>query len=62
MLINYAWPQLQRKRLYFQHDRAALHYAVNSTGMAFLDRWIGRLGLFDWPTPSPDAIFFFGDI
>ena len=28
MLVNYAWPQLQGKRLYFQHDEAAPHYAV----------------------------------
>ena len=28
MLVDYAWPQLQRKRLYFQHDGAAPHYAV----------------------------------
>ena len=28
MLVDYAWPQLQGKRLYFQHDEAALHYAV----------------------------------
>ena len=28
VLVNYAWPQLQGKRLYFQHDGAASHYAV----------------------------------
>ena len=28
MLVDYACPQLQRKRLYFQHDGAASHYAV----------------------------------
>ena len=28
MLLDYAWPQLQGKRLYFQHDGAALHYAT----------------------------------
>ena len=28
MLVDYAWPQLPSKRLYFQHDGAALHYAV----------------------------------
>ena len=28
MLVDYAWPQLQGKRLYFQHDGAAPHYAV----------------------------------
>ena len=28
MLVDYAWFQLQRKRLYFQHDGAAPQYAV----------------------------------
>ena len=28
MLLDYAWPQLQDKRLYFQHAGAALYYAV----------------------------------
>ena len=28
MLVDYAWPQLQLKRLYFQHDGAAPHYAI----------------------------------
>ena len=28
ILVDYAWPQLQAKRLYFQDDRAAAHYAV----------------------------------
>ena len=26
--MDYTWPQLQRKRLYFQHDGTAPHYAV----------------------------------
>ena len=28
MLVDYAWTQLQRKRLFFQHDEAAPYYAV----------------------------------
>lgn len=28
MLVNYAWSQLRRKELYFQHDGAGAHYAV----------------------------------
>ena len=28
MLVDYAWAQLQGKRLYFQDDGAAPHYAV----------------------------------
>ena len=28
MLVDYGWPQLQRNRMYFQHDGAAPHYAV----------------------------------
>ena len=57
MLVDYAWPQLQRKRLYFQHDGAAPHYAVIvSEGFdeKFPVCWIGRCGPFDWPAPSPD--------
>ena len=57
VLVDYAWPQLQRKKLYFQHDRVAPHYAVivrewfNEKSPS---RWIGRCGPFDWPAPSPD--------
>ena len=50
MLVDYAWPQLQRKRLYFQHDGAAFHYAViigEWLDEKFPGRWIGRRGLFD---------------
>ena len=28
VLVDYAWLQLRRKRLYFRYDRAAPHYAV----------------------------------
>ena len=50
MLVDYTWPQLQCKRLYFQHDGAAPHYAV--IVREWLDeklhgRWIGRCGPFD---------------
>ena len=45
MLVDYAWPQLQRKRLYFQHDGAAPHYAIivgEWFDKKFPGRWIGR--------------------
>ena len=57
MLVDYTWPQLQRKRLYFQHDRAAPHYAVlvgEWLDEKFPGRWTGRCGPFDWLAPSPD--------
>ena len=65
MLVDYTWPQLQGKRLYFQHDEAASHYAV--IVREWLDEkvpgsWNGRRGFFDWSARSPDVIFFFGDI
>ena len=50
MLVDYAWPQLQHKRLYFQHDGAAPHYAVvvrEWLDEKFPSRWIGRRGLFN---------------
>ena len=54
MLVDYAWPRLQCKRLY---DGAAHHYAVIEG--EWLDeklpgRWIGRCGPYDWPAHSPD--------
>ena len=36
MLVDHAWPQLQRKRLYFQHNAAAPHYAV------IVDEWLDQ--------------------
>jgi hypothetical protein len=57
MLVNYAWPQLRRKELYFQHDGAGAHYAVivrNWLDEKFPGRWIGRRGPFEWPARSPD--------
>ena len=50
MLVDYAWPQLQRKKLYFQHDGAAPHYAVTVREWfdeEFSGPWIGGRGLFD---------------
>ena len=50
MLVDYAWPQLQRKGLYFQHDGAAPHHAVivrEWLDEKFPDRWIDRLEPFD---------------
>ncbi len=57
LLLDYAWPQLKRKRLYFQHDEAAPHYAI--VVRSWLDEnfpgsWIGRRGSLDWPARSPD--------
>ena len=57
MLVNYAWPQLQDKRLYFQHDGTAPHHAVivdEWLDQKFPGRWIGKGGPFDWPVSSPD--------
>ena len=59
MLVDYAWPQLQRKRLYFQGDGAAPHYAVIEgewLDEKFPGRWVGRRGPFDWPARSSDLI------
>ena len=57
ILVDYAWPQLRRKRLYFQHDGAAPHYAVivhEWLDEKFPDRWIGRRGSFGWPALAPN--------
>ena len=57
MLVDYAWPQLQCKRLYFQHDGATPHYVVIKgewLDEKFPGRWIVRHGPFDWPAHSPD--------
>jgi hypothetical protein len=57
MLTTYAWPQLKRKGLYFQHDGAGAHYAVTVRAWLdekFPDRWIGRRGPFEWPARSLD--------
>ena len=65
MIVNYAWPQLQGKRLYFQHDGIAPRYGVivrEWLDGKFPGRWFGRREPFDWPARSPDAIFFFGTI
>jgi hypothetical protein len=70
MLVEYVWPQLKRKRFYFQHDGAGAHYHYAVTVRELLDEkfsnhWIGRRGPFEWPARSPDlthAISFFGDI
>ena len=57
MLQGFVWPKIKHKRLYFQQDGAATHYAI--TVREWLDakmpnRWIGRRGPFEWPTCSPD--------
>ena len=50
MLVEYAWPQLQRKRLYFEHDGTVPHYAVVEDewlDQKFPGHWIGRRRPFD---------------
>ena len=57
MLVDYARSQLQGKRLCFQHDAEASHYAVivrEWLDKKFPGRWIGRRGPFDWPAHSFD--------
>ena len=57
ILVDYACPQLQRKRLYFQHDGAASHYAIivgEWIDKKFPGRWIGRRWSFDCPARSSD--------
>ena len=57
MFVDYAWPQLQHKRQYFQHDGAVPHYAVvvrEWLGEKLPGRWIGRRGPFNWPSRSCD--------
>ena len=57
MFVDYTWPQLQHKRLYFQHDGAAPHYAVVLSEWLdekFPGSWIGRRGSFNWPARSLD--------
>ena len=55
MLVDYAWPHLQHKRLHFQNDGTAPHYAVTIhewLDEKFLNPWIGRHGPFDWAARS----------
>ena len=57
MLDQYLWPQISRRRFYFQQDGAPAHYAQNVR--QWLDdklpnRWIGRRGPIEWPARSPD--------
>ena len=56
-LVDYAWPQLQWKRLYFQHNGATPHYAVivrEWLDEKFRGCWVSRDGPFEWPACSPD--------
>ena len=46
-----------RQRMWFQHDRAPVHNAVNARrhlNEVFGNRWIGRNGPVSWPARSPD--------
>lgn len=57
MLNTTLWPFARYKRLTFQQDGAAAHYALDVR--AWLDekfplRWIGRRGPTEWPARSPD--------
>ena len=59
ILVDYAWLQLQLKRLYFQYDGAAPHYAIivgEWIDKKFSGRWIGRHWPFDCPARSFDLI------
>jgi hypothetical protein len=59
-------PLAVTQRLWFQHDRAPVHYGedvrqwLNAT---YPGRWIGRGGTIAWPPRSPDLarIFSCGD-
>lgn len=57
MLNGFLWPHIRRRRVYFQQDGAAAHYAIRVR--SWLDeklpgRWIGRRGPMEWPARSPD--------
>lgn len=57
MLKEFLWPKVKRRRMYFQQDGAAAHYATivrNWLDEKFANRWIGRRGPFEWPARSPD--------
>jgi len=57
MLTEFLWPNLMRRRLYFQQDGAPAHYALNVRAWLdskFGNRWIGRRGPIEWPARSPD--------
>ena len=46
-----------RRRLWFQHDGAPAHYALNVRrflDQQFPNRWIGHGGAVSWPPRSPD--------
>lgn len=50
-------PLLNRTNMYFQHDGAPPHYAINVKqwlDQHFPNRWIGRNGPIRWPPRSPD--------
>ena len=50
-------PLQVRQRLWFQHDRAPAHFALDVReylNNVFLNRWIGRSGPVQWPPRSPD--------
>ena len=57
ILVDYTWPRLKHKRLYFQHDGAGRHCTPvvrKWLNEKFTGRQIGRPGPFDWPVRSPD--------
>jgi hypothetical protein len=50
-------PMSLRKKMWFQHDRAAAHFALQireHLTATYKDRWIGRGGPVAWPPRSPD--------
>jgi hypothetical protein len=59
ILAEYAWAQLKRKGLYFQHDGASVHYTATAREWLdekFPDCWSGRCGSFDLAARSPDLM------
>jgi len=57
MLNDFLWPQIKRKRMYFQQDGASPHYATEVRKWLdekLPDRWLGRRGPIEWPARSPD--------
>ena len=50
-------PLQVRQRLWFQHDGAPAHFALDVKDYlnnVFPNRWIGRVGPVQWPPCSPD--------
>lgn len=56
-VLEVVWPFARHKRMFFQHDGAPAHYAIqvqNWLNQKFPQKWIGRGGPYLWPARSPD--------